>query len=241
MTDLDWSTPDGLAAIRDHLAARDRRLAPAGRARRGAQPRVVVAGVGVRARQRARAGAHGLAAVVLATVLGHDGSTATLPVSRHQLAAAVESLEPAEACTDVDHPNLAAWREVLLELEGNPAREAQAVFVADLDDPVTSEADGSMRATFEGHAPEAVCTRGAVPDPSRPVRARGRLHSPPESANNGVSTLQVRVTILTGPVRVWCPGDMSRRHPSRPSRAPPGLPFDSRGRNHPNGQDHRFR
>jgi len=25
--------------------------------------------------------------------------------------------------------------------------------VADLDDPVTSEADGSMRATFEGHAP----------------------------------------------------------------------------------------
>jgi pyruvate dehydrogenase E1 component len=34
------------------------------------------------------------------------------------------------------------------------AREAQAVFVADLDDPVSSEADGSMRATFEGHAPE---------------------------------------------------------------------------------------
>ena len=99
-------------------------------------------------------GAHGLAAVVLATVLGHDGSTATLAVSRSQLAAAVESLEPARACTSVEHPNLAAWQQVLLELEGNPAREAQAVFVADLDDPVTSEADGSMRATFEGHAPE---------------------------------------------------------------------------------------
>ena len=66
----------------------------------------------------------------------------------------MESLEPAGACTTVEHPNLAAWREVLLELEGNPAREAQAVFVADLDDPVTSEADGSMRATFEGHTPQ---------------------------------------------------------------------------------------
>ena len=125
VSDLDWSTPDGLAAIRDHLAgAIDGWRAPV---------------------------AH---AVVLATVLGHDGSTATLPVSRHQLAAAVESLEPARACTDVDHPNLAAWQEVLLELDGNPAREAQAVFVADLDDPVTSEVDGSMRATFEGHTPE---------------------------------------------------------------------------------------
>ena len=51
------------------------------------------------------------------------------------------------------HPNLAAWREVLAELEGNPARNALAVFVADLDDPVASEADGSMRATFEGHSP----------------------------------------------------------------------------------------
>ena len=125
VSDLDWSTPDGLAAIRDHLAgAIDGWRAPVAQA------------------------------VVLATVLGHDGSTATLPVSRHQLAAAVESLEPARACTDVDHPNLAAWQEVLLELDGNPAREAQAVFVADLDDPVTSEVDGSMRATFEGHTPE---------------------------------------------------------------------------------------
>ena len=42
---------------------------------------------------------------------------------------------------------------LLAELDGNPARTAVAVFVADLDDPVGSEADGSMRATFEGHAP----------------------------------------------------------------------------------------
>jgi len=152
MSDLDWSTPDGLAAIRAHLAARIEGwrqpvahavgLSPA-----SSSPEWVFAHVNT------PGGAHGLAAVVLASVLGHDGTTASLPLSRPELAAAVESLAPAQACTDLPHPNLAAWREVLTELEGNPAREAVAVFVADLDDPVTSEADGSMRATFEGHAP----------------------------------------------------------------------------------------
>jgi hypothetical protein len=153
MSDLDWSTPDGLAAIRAHLAARiDGWRQPVahavGLSPASSSPEWVFAHVNT------PGGAHGLAAVVLASVLRHDGSTATLPVSRAQLAAAVESLEPARACTSVEHPNLAAWQQVLLELEGNPAREAQAVFVADLDDPVTSEADGSMRATFEGHAPD---------------------------------------------------------------------------------------
>ena len=153
MTDLDWSTPDGLAAIREHLAERiDGWRQPVahavGLSPASSSPEWVFAHV------NAPGGAHGLPAVVLASVLKHDGSTATLPLSRSALAAAVESLAPAEACTSLEHPNLAAWREVLAELDGNPAREAQAVFVADLDDPVTSEADGSMRATFEGHAPE---------------------------------------------------------------------------------------
>ncbi len=153
MTDLDWSTPDGLAAIRQHLAARiDGWRQPVAHAvalsPASSSPEWVFEHVNT------PGGRHGLPAVVLATVLGHDGSTATVPVSRAELAAAVESLAPAEACTTLDHPNLAAWRQVVAELEGNPAREAQAVFVADLDDPVSSEADGSMRATFEGHAPE---------------------------------------------------------------------------------------
>ena len=152
MSDLDWSTPDGLVAIRDHLAARiDGWRQPVayavGLSPASSSPEWLFAHV------NAPGGRHGLPAVVLATVLGHDGSTATVPLSRSQLAAAVESLAPAEACTSLDHPNLAAWREVLHELEGNPAREAVAVFVADLADPVASEADGSMRATFEGHEP----------------------------------------------------------------------------------------
>lgn len=152
MTDLDWSTTQGLAAIRDHLAdrvdgwrqpvAHAIGLSPASSSREWEFRHVNAPG-----------GQHGLAAVVLASVLHHDGSTASLPLSHGALAAAVESLAPAEACQHVEHPNLAAWRAVIADLEGNPAREAVAVFVADLDDPVTSEADGSMRATFEGHAP----------------------------------------------------------------------------------------
>ena len=98
-------------------------------------------------------GRHGLPAVVLATLLGHDGSTDTVPLTSGVLEAAIKALEHAEACTQLPHPNLAAWRAALSDLQGNPAREVVAVFVADLDDPVTSEADGAMRATFEGHAP----------------------------------------------------------------------------------------
>ena len=78
MSDLDWSTPEGLAAIREHLAARidgwRRRSrtpwasAPPRRRRSGSSPT-----------STRRAARHGLPAVVLATVLGHDGSTATCP------------------------------------------------------------------------------------------------------------------------------------------------------------------
>lgn len=153
MADLDWSTPDGLAAIADHLAGRiDGWRQPAahavGLSPATSSPEWVFEHVNV------PGGRHALPAVVLATLLGHDGSTATLPLSRQELVAAVTSLEPAEACTSLEHPNLAAWRTVLAELDGNPAREAVAIFVADLHDPVASEADGSMRATFEGHAPD---------------------------------------------------------------------------------------
>lgn len=153
MSDLDWSTPEGLAAIRDHLAAR----IPGWR-----QPVAYAVAVSPAssspewefAHVNAPGSPHVLPAVVLASVLRHDGSTASIPLSRSALAASIESLAPAEACTELPHPDLVAWRTVLAELDGNPAREAVAVFVADLDDPVASEADGSMRATFEGHTPQ---------------------------------------------------------------------------------------
>lgn len=151
---LDWSTPDGLAAITEHLAGRlDGYRAPVAHA-------VAVSPassdpVWELPHVNAPGGRHGLPAVVLATILGHDGSTATVPLTSAQLTAAIESLSPAEACRELDHPNLAAWREASRMLEDNPAREAVAVFVADLDDPVSSEADGEMRATFEGLHPRS--------------------------------------------------------------------------------------
>ena len=152
MSELTWTTPEGLAAIADELVSRMPSwttpvayavgVSPASSSPEWEFPHVNAPG-----------GRHRLSAAVLATVLEHDGSTATLEVATGQLRAAVTSLEPAEACPGVEHPDLAAWRTLLAEVESNPARTLVAVFVADLDDPVTSEADASMRATFEGHEP----------------------------------------------------------------------------------------
>ncbi|MCE1177818.1 MAG: hypothetical protein LWW86_02120 [Micrococcales bacterium] len=153
MADHDWTTPEGLAAIRDALASTIEGwrepvafgvgLTPASSSAELEFPHVNVAG--------SRAG---LSAVVLAKAVGHPGGSATYPVTAAQLQAAIDALAPAEACAGVRHPNLAAWRTALAELEGNPARAAYAVFVGDLDDAVVDEADAAFRATFEGHAPE---------------------------------------------------------------------------------------
>ncbi len=148
MSDLDWSTPAGLAAIKEHLA---------GRIDGWVQPVAHAVGVSSASSNpdwefphvNVPGGRHGLAAAVLASVLRHDGSTATLPMTSAHLEAAIEALAPAEACTELEHPNLAAWRTALGHADDNPARELIAVFVADLDDPASSDADGSMRATFE--------------------------------------------------------------------------------------------
>ncbi len=140
----DWSTPEGLAAIKDALASTID----------GWQPPVAYA-VGISPASsspelefphvNAPGGTHGLPAVVLAKLLGHTSGSRTYELTRPQLEAAVETLRPAEACTTLEHPNLAAWRTVLAELDANPARTAYAVFVGDLDDPVESEADATLR------------------------------------------------------------------------------------------------
>lgn len=152
MTGPDWTTLAGLAAVKEALAARIEGYR---------EPVAYAVGLSPASSSpewefhhvNSPGGGHGLPAVMLATVLGHDGSTATLDLSPSQLDVAVTSLAPAQACAESEHPNLAAWRQTLAAIKGNPAREMVAVFVADLDDPVTSEADGSMRATFEGHSP----------------------------------------------------------------------------------------
>jgi hypothetical protein len=140
----DWSTPEGLAAIKEALAATIDGWSPpvayaVGISPASSSPELEFPHV------NAPGTTHGLPAVVLAKLLGHASGTQTYELSRQQLEAAVETLRPAEACTTLDHPNLAAWRAVLADLDANPARTAYAVFVADLDDPVESEADATMR------------------------------------------------------------------------------------------------
>lgn len=85
-------------------------------------------------------GKHGLSALSLAVPLGHDGSTATLPVTREQVAEAAALLAPAAIDTSMPHPNLAAFRS---GAEGGHV--LQAVFVRDLADPVTSPTDAALR------------------------------------------------------------------------------------------------
>jgi len=46
----------------------------------------------------------------------------------------IRLLEPAGACRDYDHPNLADWKRVLKLLRGDRQLEAKMVFVADFDD-----------------------------------------------------------------------------------------------------------
>ena len=77
---------------------------------------------------------HYLPVVVLATVCGYANGTAAYDLTTEQFDRAIELLTPAEACTDVDHPNLWAWRAVR-----SRSSTPTAVFVDDLaeqaDDP----------------------------------------------------------------------------------------------------------
>ena len=142
--DPDWSTPEGIAAITQALAAtiegwQEPAAYAVGISSASSSPELEFPHI------NPPGSAHGLPGVVLAKLLGHASGTQTYELSRPQLEAAVETLAPAQACTSVDHPNLAAWRTVLGELESNPARTAYAVFVGDLEDPVESEADATLR------------------------------------------------------------------------------------------------
>lgn len=130
---VDWQSLEGLGRIRARLAAQlDGWSAPvAWTVADGQRPTVI----------NRPGGRHGLASVALASVLKHNGSTATIPVSRQQLSWAATLLSPAEACPGVEHPNLAAWRKLL----GSDNDDYSAVFVAELTDAVSSDADAALR------------------------------------------------------------------------------------------------
>ncbi|WP_409484834.1 hypothetical protein [Arsenicicoccus dermatophilus] len=138
-----WDTPEKLAAVRDAAEA----AIPGWR-----RPVLWAVGISPATSQPTwefpvvnRDGGF-MPAVVLGRLVRHTRTSETLPVSAEVLRRAVADLAPAEACPGVEHPNLVAWRGLLDEVAGNPARELVVVYVDDLADPVTSEADGQLRA-----------------------------------------------------------------------------------------------
>lgn len=147
---MDWSTREGLEAIREHLA---------GKIDGYAHPEVFAVGITPASSSteiefpHINVGSGGLPAVILATILGHTSGSQTYDMSPRELESAIEALAPAQACSDVEHPNLAAWRELHAEVADNPARSLVAVFIADLDDPVGSDADATVRGLLSGHEP----------------------------------------------------------------------------------------
>lgn len=80
------------------------------------------------------AGDHPLPAVVMATILGHEGGSRSYAVDAATLRLAIRLLEPAGACRAYDHPNLADWKRVLELIDRDRRAEAKMVFAADLDD-----------------------------------------------------------------------------------------------------------
>lgn len=91
-----------------------------------------------------------LAAAVLGKTVGYSHGTETVHLSVAELSHAANGLAPAGACAEVPQPNLEAWLAMLDEVDSNPYRSLVAVFIGDLDDPVTSDADGSLRTQLPG-------------------------------------------------------------------------------------------
>jgi hypothetical protein len=88
-------------------------------------------------------GDHPLPAVILASVLGHDGGTESYTLTLDQLDEAIDRLAPAEACLDFEHPNLAAWREVREAALQTSGQTIVAVFDAN---PESRTADSNVLA-----------------------------------------------------------------------------------------------
>jgi hypothetical protein len=90
---------------------------------------------------------HLLPGAIASAVLGYRRGSCVLEVSRTALDLIIERLEPAEACTEVQHPNLWMWRDTFrAQLDAGAAGRVVAVFVASLDDPVAGPEDAAFRA-----------------------------------------------------------------------------------------------
>lgn len=95
---------------------------------------------------RVNAGVNPLPAVVMATVLGHPGGSASYAVDLELLDLAIRLLAPAEVCTAYEHPNLATWREVREVLAAGA--EGRMVFLGAVDDESDDPAVNALRSAI---------------------------------------------------------------------------------------------
>ena len=144
----EWRTPEAIAMARDAIEQSLESYA------RPAAYGLGVATIGPSAATLdtffpvTNAGAHHLPCAVLASVTGYRSGTATLTMDLATLDNAIAMLAPAEACPDLDHPNLRAWRS-LRTLATAPraggTRRLVAVFVGDLSDAIVDTSDAFFR------------------------------------------------------------------------------------------------
>lgn len=79
-----------------------------------------------------------LAAAVLAAATGWRGTTGSVRLGKTKLSNAIKRLAPAEACAELDQPNLRTWRDIhgwIWDGEYSPGGQLIAVFDADPEVP----------------------------------------------------------------------------------------------------------
>ncbi|GHC89041.1 hypothetical protein GCM10007079_34570 [Nocardiopsis terrae] len=133
-----WSTREEINAARERLESGHEGW------RRPAAYAVGVHRDGATAFGLTNVGTSPLPAVVLAVECGHTSGTATYELTPDRLGAAIEALSPAEACTELQHPNLVEWKRLAAET-GERGGQPVAVFVADLEDTPVDQHDRAFR------------------------------------------------------------------------------------------------
>lgn len=136
---------------------------------------------------RANVGSGPPPAAVLACVLGHSGGTASIQFSAARLEQAIELLSPAEACRELDHPNLAAWRYLRLEIGDHGSAVAVFPDAIDILNPQDPHLDVLLRAVHHGRQehPDGTTTlwRPVGPAELALLRAAGMRAWPPRLAD----------------------------------------------------------
>ena len=131
-------------------------------------------------------------AAALATASGHVSGTQSYELTPEAIDSLIEIVEPAEACTDVEHPNVAAARAIR-SMQDAPAprgggRVVVAAFIQDLDDDPVDAVDAYLRlhllsarlvrATWRQHGRHLRQAHQRRVDEPRAVRGR-RLRAAP--------------------------------------------------------------